>query len=56
MKGYQSPAEHAKQVALVKASLFRVPAVAPVAEPEHDRRTAAFLRATNHIGRGSYKG
>jgi hypothetical protein len=51
MKGYQSPAEHARQVALVKRSLSlskRGGAPAPSARPEADMRHVAQLRV---IGR-----
>jgi hypothetical protein len=46
MKGYQSPAEHARQVALVKQSmaLGRPRASAARPRPEHDMRQTAQLR------------
>jgi hypothetical protein len=49
MKGYQSPAEHARQVALVKRSLaLRRSPQGEAARPECDLRHLAQLRV---IGR-----
>ncbi len=38
MKGYQSPAEHARQVALVKASMWKRPPVVVPVKTEYDMR------------------
>jgi hypothetical protein len=40
MRGYASAADHARQVAAVKASLAQRPSVAPPARPDCDVRAA----------------